>query len=101
MPYRPLPETLTIDKSDINGLGLFAVTEIESDLNIGITHIIDSHTNEIIRTPLGGFINHSEQPNSRLVHVGRYSYLIPNRDIKVGEEITLKYGMYNPLEEEE
>jgi len=101
MQYRPLPDNLTIDKSTINGLGLFSIEKQKADMNIGITHIIDSHTNEIIRTPLGGFINHSEQPNSRLIHVGRYSYLVFNRDIEAGEEITVEYQMYDPTSEEE
>tara|TARA_B100001996_G_scaffold356661_1_gene320106 strand:- start:784 stop:1101 length:318 start_codon:yes stop_codon:yes gene_type:complete len=96
MTYRPLPEGLTIQNSEIDNLGLFATEEQKEGVNVGVTHIIDSQTHEVIRTPLGGFINHSEEPNSRLIHVGPKSYLIFNRDIKAGEEVTLKYTMYDP-----
>jgi len=37
--YRPLPESLTIKKSGIDGLGLFAVDDIEISTELGITHI--------------------------------------------------------------
>ncbi len=94
--YRPLPDGLTIQKSEIDNLGLFATKELKSSVNIGVTHIIDAQTNDLIRTPLGGFINHSEEPNARLLHLARNSYLVLDRDIKAGEEITLKYTMYDP-----
>ena len=56
MKYRPLPFYLTIKESEIHGLGLYSLTEIPKDTTIGMTHIeID---NDLIRTPLGGFLNH-------------------------------------------
>ena len=59
--FKPLPESLTIKPSSINGLGLFANQIIKQATNLGITHIkVDE---QIIRTPLGGFINHSNDPN--------------------------------------
>ena len=97
MTYRPLPEFLTIDKSNIDGLGLFAVVDIEKGVNGGITHIQDSITTKLYRTPLGGFINHSEEPNAKIVEVQRFRYLYFLRDIESGEEITVKYSMYNPV----
>ena len=58
--YKPLPESVTIKQSGINGLGLFAAQEIKQGTNLGITHIkVDD---KIIRTPLGGFINHANEP---------------------------------------
>jgi len=61
--YRPLPEQLTIKNSPIEGLGLFAVKEIKANSFIGITHIRDEQfENKYIRTPLGGFYNHSNNP---------------------------------------
>jgi SET domain-containing protein len=95
MNYRPLPEHLTIKKSKIEGLGLFALKDIEKGVNSGITHITDPITNKLFRTPLGGFINHSEEPNAKLVEVQRFRYLYFLRDIKKDEEITLKYTMYS------
>ena len=37
--YKPLPESLTIKQSDINGLGLFADQKIMQATNLGMTHL--------------------------------------------------------------
>ena len=61
--YRPLPDGLTIKNSPIEGLGLFTNIEIKKNTFIGITHIRDEQfDNKYIRTPLGGFYNHSNNP---------------------------------------
>ena len=61
--YRPLPDGLTIKNSPIEGLGLFTNIEIKKNTFIGITHIRDEQfDNKYIRTPLGGFYNHSNDP---------------------------------------
>ena len=61
--YRPLPNELTIKNSPIEGLGLFATEDIKVNTFIGITHIRDEQfENKYIRTPLGGFYNHSNDP---------------------------------------
>ena len=61
--YRPLPKQLTIKNSPIEGLGLFANKDIKANTFIGITHIRDEQfENKYIRTPLGGFYNHSNNP---------------------------------------
>ena len=62
--YRPLPEQLTIKNSPIEGLGLFATQDIKTNSFLGITHIRDEQfENKYIRTPLGGFYNHSNNPS--------------------------------------
>ena len=61
--YRPLPEGLTIKNSPIEGLGLFATIDIKKNTFIGVTHIRDEQfENKYIRSPLGGFYNHSNEP---------------------------------------
>ena len=61
--YRPLPDGLTIKNSPIEGLGLFATIDIKKSTFIGVTHIRDEQfENKYIRTPLGGFYNHSNDP---------------------------------------
>ena len=61
--YRPLPEQLTIKNSSIEGLGLFATQDIKANSFLGVTHIRDEQfENKYIRTPLGGFYNHSNNP---------------------------------------
>ena len=66
--YKPLPNFLTIKKSPIEGLGLYATGNIKANCFIGLTHIRDKDfENGYIRTPLGGFYNHSNEPNVRRV----------------------------------
>ena len=68
----------------------------------------DGYVGEIVRTPLGGFINHANDPNCVKVELRmtnhddpqvKFDYkkwnLITIRDINKGEEITLKYTFYN------
>lgn len=104
--YRPLPDNVTIDEakwlSEITGkrqLGLFATDVMYQDEIIGLTHIKEDSgcfDNDLIRTPLGGFFNHSETPNCELVDKDGYYYLKTMRDIYAGEEITCKYKLYDP-----
>ena len=62
--YRPLPNELTIKNSPIEGLGLFANQDIKKHSFIGVTHVRDEQfENKYIRTPIGGFYNHSNKPN--------------------------------------
>jgi hypothetical protein len=104
--YKPLPESLTIKESGINGLGLFADQNIKKATNLGMTHLKIGDT--IFRTPLGGFINHSNTPNCVKAELRmtdedkqghRYDYkkwnLVADQDIKKGEEITLRYTFYS------
>ena len=59
--YKPLPNLLTIKLSKVDGLGLFAKEGIAQGTNLGMSHI--KIADQIIRTPLGGFINHSNNHN--------------------------------------
>ena len=62
--YKPLPKQLTIQKSPIEGLGLYATEDIKKNSYIGVTHVRDEQfENKYIRTPVGGFYNHSNQPS--------------------------------------
>ena len=94
MNYKPLPDSLTIKKSNIEGLGLFAVKTIAKNTDLGMTHF--SYGELLIRTPLGGFINHSLKPNCKKIDLDQEWHLKTLVDIKKHEELTLKYTMYNP-----
>tara|TARA_Y100001937_G_scaffold126618_1_gene196341 strand:+ start:7128 stop:7424 length:297 start_codon:yes stop_codon:yes gene_type:complete len=95
MTYRPLPPQVTIKESEIHGLGLFAKVDIKEDYEIGITHIRDDFFDDgYIRTPLGGFFNHSEVPNCECYSEGRFLKLRTIAPIKAGEELTVKYWLY-------
>ena len=65
--YKPLPESLTIKPSGIHQLGLFADQDIKQGTNLGMTHV--KLDDKIIRTPLGGFINHANDPNCTKVEL--------------------------------
>ena len=90
--YKPLPKNLTIKISEIEGFGIFAINDIKKQTNLGLSHLILDE--EIIRTPLGGFINHSDNPNCQKVETDNKFYLHTITDIKNGEELTLKYTFY-------
>ena len=92
--YRPLPDFLTIKQSKIEGLGLFATEDISDGTILGISH--HHLPNKLIRTPLGGFYNHSDNPNCKREHYGTEYILIAIQDIKAGDEITVSYTFYTP-----
>lgn len=96
--YKPLPDYLTIKESSIEGLGLFTTSKVPGNLRIGITHIKDTRfENGYSRTPLGGFFNHSETPNCRVVYDGDFIYLETIDDLDENVEITAYYTLYNPI----
>ena len=119
--YKPLSDNLFIEESMIDGQGLFASKDIPDNTDLGISHIEIEKDKmaplEMLRTPLGGFINHEKTikekneegkevevsgPNCKRIKGRRdgckieYS-LITRRDIKAGEELTLEYSMYIPI----
>ena len=101
MLYKPLPDSLTIKESTIQGLGLFAVERIPADRFLGMGWIkAELAQDGVWRTPLGGFINHSDTPNCVKELKDDPSSLhiflsVGNKDIEAGEELTVKYTLYN------
>ena len=95
MNYRPLPESLTIKPSSIEGLGLFATKTIPKNTDLGMIHF--TYGELIIRTPLGGFINHSDKPNCKKLDIEDEWHLKTIKEIKKNEELTLKYTLYTPI----
>ena len=110
--YKPLPSGLIIKDSDIQGQGVFTTRDLHLGCNLGESHYrIDTsgvesinqeeNKNLLIRTPLGGFINHSEEPNCHRTQIrikpGFDKWIITViKNITAGEELTLKYTMYVP-----
>ena len=94
--YRPLIPEVTIKESEINGLGLHATENLKAGIFLGETHIWESNRHDWIRTPLGGFINHSENPNCFInmnihYHDGNQRELYTIKPIEEGEELTVYY----------
>ena len=105
LTYRPLPSEIQLGFSDIEGVGVFAKKDIERGHNFGMSHLKVGE--RLIRTPLGGFINHAEVPNcfkTKLLFTNqddpkvKFDYRIWNLiaidDIKEGEELTVTYTFY-------
>ena len=103
--YKPLPKELTLGESEIHDIGLFAKEDLVGGTNLGISHIEVGEM--IIRTPLGGFVNHSETPNcvkvesltrQRVTPLYDHDFtkwdLVTLRDIEEGDELTLRYTFY-------
>ena len=82
-------------------MGLFAKTPIKKGIHLGISHVFaPGFKGDHIRTPVGGFINHSEEPNCHKIEspeesVITYYSLVTSRDIEKDEELTLTYTLYN------
>ena len=94
--FRPLKPYLTIQKSGIEGLGLFATEDIPVGEVIGITHVWDERFKDnYIRTATGAFINHSDSPNIKLVTDNDMRYGKTLRHIKKGEELCTQYTLYS------
>ena len=103
--YKPLPKNIRLGFSDIHDIGLFAKENIGQGTNLGLSHVEIDDT--VIRTPLGGFINHSNDANCVKVELRmtnqdkpdlKFNYrkwnLITLQDIKEGEELTVRYTFY-------
>ena len=109
--YRPLPNQVIIKTSLIEGLGLFSTQKIAKNTNLGIGWLSLPNDEKLlkdlfqsdeavewlkkndmwIRTPLGGFLNHSDSPNCIDEYVGGIVNLVTIRDIEEGEELTMDY----------
>ena len=112
MNYKPLPNGLFIKDSSIEGQGLFTTRDLIAGCELGESHYrIDTseiesineeeNKNLFIRTPLGGFINHSEEPNCHRTQIrikpGFDKWIITViKNVTAGDELTLKYKLYDP-----
>jgi hypothetical protein len=111
--YVPLPKEVRLGFSDIHDIGVFAKQDIVEQTDLGMSHLELGKL--ILRTPLGGFLNHSDTPNcikkSFLLTRQQWNHqndlpdekynldfkkwnLITIKNIKKGEELTLKYTFY-------
>jgi len=77
-------------------LGLHTLHPLKAGIYLGETHIWETKRWTWIRTPLGGFINHSSNPNCFIntnihYHDGQQRELYTVRPIEAGEELTVYY----------
>ena len=100
--YNPLPDSIELSKSSIHGYGLFAKTCIVKGTILGISHVYhDLFPDGWIRTPLGGYYNHSETPNCELItnnmdegFLTEIKLLQTTEDIRKGTELTCTYTIW-------
>ena len=93
--FTPISSSLTIKESSIHGLGLFAMKDIKKDTELGISHIKDDRfLHGYIRTPLGGFFNHSTTPNCKSVYENDFIKLKTLSMVNSGDEITVDYTLH-------
>jgi len=98
--YIPLPDSVTIKKSDIHGLGLFTTHALQEGINLGVAHVqLIGFPQDYCRTPLGGFYNHSDDSNCELRDDNFGYFYVKNlftiKDIAEGEELTCTYTLYS------
>ena len=93
--YRPLPDEVEIRQSVIEGVGLFAKEPIRVNTTLGVTHVANEQFQHgFVRTPLGGFINHSDNPNCVIEDVFNLKCIKTIKDIMPDEELTVEYQLY-------
>lgn len=96
-PYHPQPGMVELKQSDIHGFGIFAKFNLQAGEWVGASHHQIKEDGRIIRTPFGGYINHSDDPNCIKQMTSEYGvityYVVTLREIEAGEELTLKYTL--------
>ena len=98
--YKPLPDFLKLKQSNIEGCGIFAKKDINKNIDLGMSHIKVPIIQGFIRTPIGGFLNHSDKFNCELCleldwdDYKTYNVYTTNKIYK-GEELTLNYHSDN------
>jgi hypothetical protein len=111
--WHPLPPFLKVRDSKIHGQGLFTKKALYKGHDLGLSHLqvhpVHRLHNNLLRSPLGGYINHSCKPNCKLetkyqivdildtygkiVYIEQISYhLVTIVNVKRGEELTLDYA---------
>jgi hypothetical protein len=98
--YNPLPKCVEVKPClRTGGCGLFAKEDIPGGSKLGVTHISVTNQQQMdlikdgaVRTPLGGFLNHSDEPNAIVMPEGNIARILWSvKPIHKGEEITAFY----------
>lgn len=119
-----IPHYLEIADSEIHGRGLFTARTLQSGLILGTARVSMVRENQTLTvvmnrvlaessiidfyvpTPLGGLLNHSNTPNCAVEFCSYdkgslFQHIKTTKQISEGEELTLKYQLYDPNGEAE
>lgn len=88
--YTPLRKGLAVAPSTIAGHGIHALRDFPIGYVFGISHYMIP---ELIRTPLGGFLNHADEPNAQLTRIEDYYVLEAIKPILALQELTVYYSL--------
>jgi DNA ligase D-like protein (predicted 3'-phosphoesterase) len=87
-----------IGPSKIHGKGIHATERLSANTPLGPALLRINNTGnadeDFVRSPLGRFINHSDQPNVTLVDHGHSYHLVTARDILPDEELVANYKQF-------
>ncbi len=83
--------------SRIHGTGAFLARRVLPGESIGVSHTLGIRSWEA--TELGRFHNHSKQPTASNHQVERSRYLVANRTLEPGDEVTVDYTLQPDLEQ--
>ena len=89
---------LSVERSPIHGVGVFAQTHIPADADLGPAQIRGSNGRYDV-TQLGKKHNHSESPTCRNQLMGNERHLITKQDLLPGDEVTIDYRLQPELEQ--
>ena len=91
--YQALPSRLHIKDSPVAGQGIFAKEDIPPGFVLGMSHLVVDEV--IYRTPLGGFINHNDDPNCMKWCEDDKYFVKTLKPIPMGDELFFKYTFYD------
>tara|TARA_R110002110_G_scaffold16569_34_gene71729 strand:- start:35 stop:817 length:783 start_codon:yes stop_codon:yes gene_type:complete len=101
MSYQPFPEGVTLGASLVHGVAVCAETTFEKGHEFGITHVKHADFEDgYVRTPLGGLLQHADDPTCELYADGEYVRLRCIRRIGSCMELTIKQETDNKQKEE-
>ena len=93
----PSHEKLKISDSDIHGKGVFLNFDMPAGTNLGVAQEKTPDGYKISK--LGKYHNHSYNPSCENKMIGNKRYLVTNKNLKAGDEVTVDYTFQPDLEQ--
>ena len=85
----------TLDESEIHGHGLMATSDIDANVDVGMSHIgiglVNGKVAAGVATDIGNFQNHSNTPNCINKIVGKDLHMFTTEQVKCGDELVVNF----------